>query len=137
MTTPAEELAKRLEELSHRRAQVVEVMTSATDGIAQRLAVSAADEADLASQAAALLRQQASRIQEVERERDEARELLDVARINYDYELGRSEAAEARIEALEGVLRPLLTVCVRVGQTTREDVDAINAARAVLNRSDG
>ena len=41
-------------------------------------------------------------------------------------------AALAQVGELRKALEPLLTVCVRIGSTTREDVDAINRARQAL-----
>ncbi len=43
----------------------------------------------------------------------------------------------ATLDELREGLRPLLTVCVRVGSTTREDVDAINRARSLLGEGEG
>ena len=45
--------------------------------------------------------------------------------------------AADRLEEAADVIEPLLTVCVRIDHTTREDVNATNRARAFLSSEQG
>lgn len=47
------------------------------------------------------------------------------------------EEAEEHLDALLEAAGPVLQVCVRVGETTREDVDAINRLRAAVSAAEG
>ena len=45
----------------------------------------------------------------------------------------RATALSREVEGLREALQGMVTICVRVGPTTREDVDAIHKARAALS----